>query len=186
MASWIVRDRIISFSSVGFLFFFLWVLSVMRYIKSHIKGSGIFRYLHAVLVSSPANGTYWQRAPCYGWVTDCGAKCPKHTFSPQIAGELFFLNDWPLPRYWLTVCTRFGEIHLKAVQCCCVRQEASVLALRVIHSVSRTQRGLSSLVSLLLAFKECACVCVDIMYMHRQEFACARAHACICPCSNTG
>ncbi len=162
MASWIVRDRIIRFSSVGFLFFFLRGLSAMGYIKSHIKGSGIFRYLHAVLESSPANGTFWQRAPCYGWVTDCGAKCPKHTFSPQIACELFFLNDWPLPRYWLTVCTRFGKIHLKAIQCCCVRQEASVLALCVIHSVSCTQRGLSSLVSLLLAFKECVCVCARV------------------------
>lgn len=55
-------------------------------------------------------------------------------------------------------CASFGEIHLKAIRSCWVRQEASVLALRVIHSVTRTQRGPSSLVSLLLAFKECVCV----------------------------
>lgn len=102
----------------------------------------------------------WNRlavCPCYCWATDCGAKCPKHKFSPQITCELFFLNDRLLPHYWLSVCTRFGGIHLKAIQRCCVRQEVSALAHRIIHSVSRTQRGLSSLVSLLLAFKECVC-----------------------------
>lgn len=45
-----------------FFFFFLRRLSAMRYTESHIKGSGIFRYLHADWLSSPANGTYWQRA----------------------------------------------------------------------------------------------------------------------------
>lgn len=74
---------------------------------------------------------------------------PKHTSSPQITCELFLLSDRPLPRYRLSVCTRFCEIHLKAVQRCCVRQEASVLAHHVIHSVSCTQRGR------LLLFRHC-------------------------------
>jgi len=117
----------------------------------HIQSWGICTYMHRL-------SSKWNRlavCPCYCWVTDCGAKCPKHSFSPQITCE--FLNDRLLPHYWLSVCTRFGGIHLKAIQRCCMRQEVSALAHRIIHSVSRTQRGLSSLVSLLLAFKECVC-----------------------------
>lgn len=86
-------------------------------------------------------------------------KCPANTHVlPKSPSKLFFLNDRPLSRYWLTVCTRLAKIHLKAIQRGCVRQEACVLAVRVIHSVTCTQRGPSSLVSLLLAFKECPCV----------------------------
>lgn len=71
-----------------------------------------------------------------------------------------------------------AKIHLKAVPALsCVRQETSVLAHRVIHSVSCTQRGLSPLVSLLLACKEC--VCVYIMHMHMQECVCV----CVCVCA---
>ncbi len=103
--------------------------------------------------------------------------CPKYTFSLQITCELFFFSDRPLLCYWVAVCTRIGKTHLKAIQCWCVRQEASVLAHRVIHSVSCTQRGLSSLALLLLAFKECVCVCTRIMYMHIQECVCVLMHA---------
>lgn len=127
------------------------------YRVSH-KGLGNIQMPACISGVRPCKWNLLAARPCYGCVTECGAKCPKHTFSPQITCELFFFNDRPLPHYWLTVCSRFGEIHLKAIQDCCGRQEVSVLAQRVIHSVSCTQRGLSSLVSLLSAFKECMCM----------------------------
>lgn len=92
-------------------------------------------------------------------------------------------SSWTIGHYpytdWL-----FVQDSLKSIwkpSSAVVRQEASVLAHRVIHSVSRTQRGLSSPVSLLLAFKECVC-----LHTHMQECIRVCVRARICPCSNTG
>lgn len=166
MASWLVRDRIISFSSVEILFF---SDACLRWgIWSHTLRAQEYSDM-CMQICCQALQMEPIRSKHLLWL-----KCPKHTFSLQITCELFFLNDWPLPHYGLTVCTRFSKIHLKAIQCCCVRQEASVLAHRVILSDSRTQRGISSLVSLLLAFKECLCVC--------NVHAHARMFMCVCSC----
>lgn len=161
-----VRDRIISFSSAECLFFPLQALSDEVYRVTYeglqniqITSPGV-QALRVETIGEAPLSRPGDRRWCKGG--------PKHTSSPQITCELFFLSDRPLPRYRLSVCTRFCEIHLKAIQRCCVRQEASVLAHHVIHSVSCTQRGPSSLVSPLLAFKECmcaqrTCTCTDVL-----------------------
>ena len=87
-----------------FFFFFLRRLSAMRYIAWHIKGSGNICVSARSSGVGPCKWNLLAARPCCGWVTDCGAKWPKHTFSPQITPELFFLNDWPLPPPLLTHC----------------------------------------------------------------------------------
>lgn len=106
-------------------------------------------------------------------MTDCCTEGPKHTSSRQITCELFPLNDRPL-HYWLPVCTRFWEIHLKAIQGCCVRQEAGVLAHRVIHSVTCTLRGLSPGPS-----RACAFVCEQYIDMHAKTCTCTYVHVTV-------
>lgn len=186
MASWIVRDGIISFSSVGFLFFFFHSEACLWW--------GISSPVLRAQEYSDICMQFWCQAPqmepigsvplvMAGWQTVAQSALNAHFLLRSLVNcSSSTIGHYPV------IDSQFVQDSAKSIwkpsSGCCVRQEASVLAHRVIHSVSCTQRGLSSLVSLLLAFRECACVCV--MCTHMQEFARVCAHACICPCSNTG
>lgn len=161
-------DRVISFSSLQRLFSPLSLSGKVYKFTSQQWCRDIPTTKRSPCVK-PCKWNELAKCPCYGWVTGCGAEGPKHTSSPQITCELFPLDDRPL-HYWLPVCTGFWEIHPKAILFCCLRQEAVLLAHRVIHSVTCTPRG-PSLVSPLLPFK--ARVCVWAIYIRACKNLCA-------------
>lgn len=107
----------------------------------------------------------------------CGAEGPRHTSSQQITCEPVPLNDRPL-HYWLPVCTRFQEIHLKANQGCFARQEAGALAHRVTHSGTCTLRGFSRFSQLLPFKKKKGCLCVFICVCERERESTISIYAC--------
>lgn len=175
----------------NFYFFILIPVCAEGYqVTAHITGSGIFRSLHEVLLSNPANGAYWQHALVKAeWQSVVQSALNTHSLCKSLVN----CSSWTIGHY-PDIDSLFVQDSVKSIwkpsSAVVLGQEASVLAHRVIHSVRCTQRGLSSLVSLLLTFKES-------VYVHVRAHArmCARVrtrvsmNACmhtVCPCSNTG
>lgn len=126
---------------------------------AHIKGSGrILKYLHAVLLSSPANGACWQSAlVTAGWQSAVQSALNTHFLRKSLVNcSSSTIGHYP------DIDSLFVQDSEKSIW----KPSSAVgwdgkrwfLALCVIHSVSCIQRGLSSLVSLLLAFKECVSI----------------------------